>query len=188
MVLLFGALICLVSLWQALSPFVFGYEIYATLASLGVALLALILAVLCIRKRSKQIFAFLGVATGVVLTILSIAQLAFTGVGISGIVMGIILCLLFLAMLPFMVDAKEAVFFNKGGSELAKVTKVRPKDEFIIAKAVLLGSMPETIYIKPGELCKMLALLDDKVFLSLIGFLFRGYQQNREQASERDKA
>lgn len=55
----------------------------------------------------------------------------------------------------------------------------------LLAKTVLLGSMPETIFIRPEELCKLLSLMDFKVVAKLPGMLYEGWKQNRASSKEK---
>jgi hypothetical protein len=183
MVLFLGIIICLLLAWVVAAAFFFGYSIVCLAIVAGAAAAMLIMGVLSIAKKSNKAIAFAGAALSLVLVVVGSVSIVLYGQGINAVIVGMVVMLLFVAMLPFKVSATEATFYNKSGGELAKVTAIKPKGDEIIAKAVLLGSMPETIYIRPGELCKMLAMMDDKVFLSLVGCLIRGFKQNNVKES-----
>jgi hypothetical protein len=169
---------------MAASTLLSGYAISIAIVVGAGGLSALVLGVLCVRFRSRQVLAGAGAVAALVAAGAGAAGLSTGSLsGLNPLICGIVSAILFTLMLPFMVDADKAEFFNKSGGELAVVNSVRPKGDALIAKAVLLGAMPETIYIRPGELCRMIALLDDKVILGIVGTLYRGWRQNRSRRS-----
>jgi hypothetical protein len=91
-------------------------------------------------------------------------------------------------VLPFQIEVTKADFFNRNGGELATMTQIRVKNDNILAKTVLLGAMPETIYMRPEEICKAIALMDINVILSLPRILYKGWKNNRTPLSEKAKA
>jgi hypothetical protein len=63
---------------------------------------------------------------------------------------------------------------NKGGSPLAEIKSLKVRNGMIAAPAVLLGSMPETVYVAPAELWKMLGAVGPDVIWALPAMLLRG--------------
>lgn len=68
---------------------------------------------------------------------------------------------------------------DKDGRTLAEIKSIQQRDDLIAMKAVLLGSMPATIYVSPAELWKFLGLLDTDVALRLPGALAKGWWRSR---------
>ncbi|MEN6408107.1 MAG: hypothetical protein ABFD44_00175 [Anaerolineaceae bacterium] len=184
MTLILNALIMVVGAWLAVSPFVLhrsGAASIVLCAAVGLA--SILLALVSIRKRSAQLPAAAGVLLGMILFLwgVFIARLTGSSAGANEIVVGLVLALLNLVVLPFQLDVKKVEFFNRNGGELATFSQIRMKNDNILAKAVLLGSMPETIYMYPEEICKAIALMDPKVILSLPSILFQGWKRNRSK-------
>lgn len=184
MILVFGALDCILAIWLIVSPFLFGYAPAAIAVSACIGVVLAIAGFAMTKQRTKAALAKLGVALGAVSIVAGIVFLVLYGQGVNLIVVGLLAACVDIAALPFMVEAKEAKFFNKMGSDLARVTTVKTgKTGDITAKVVLLGSMPETIYVRPQELIKMLALMDDSVIKGIVGYIVRGYKANRAEAA-----
>jgi len=61
------------------------------------------------------------------------------------------------------------------------------KKENIAIKAILLGSMPSTLYVRPEEVWKALSLVDESVIWHLPAFLYQGWKLARQQAREAKK-
>ena len=78
---------------------------------------------------------------------------------------------------------------NKGGSPLAEIKSLKVRNGMIAAPSVLLGSMPETVYVPPAELWKMLGAVGPDVIWALPGMLLRGRkaylaEAGKEQATQ----
>ena len=168
-----------------------GYgEIGLTIA-VGAAVLVALFAYLVIKQR-KATYAWVNVALGVAAAVAGIYLMVTSGFGIALIVIGALVACVSMLIPPFMMQVKTARFTNKGGNELAKVSAVKMKGDDIIAKTVMLGSMPETIFVKPSECFKALLLVDDKVIKAMPGFLIQGYKEvsaevKKAEASAKEK-
>jgi len=57
---------------------------------------------------------------------------------------------------------------------MAQITKLSYKKHDLWAKAVLLGSMPSTMYMRPEEVWKMLGMISFETLLGMPKFLLIG--------------
>lgn len=188
MLFLIGAITCILAVWLVVSPLLLGYSLFGIVASVLIGSAMFALGLTMAKKRTSPSLAKGVIALGAVAIICGIAALVLYGFGANLVVVGVVSLCLGVAALPFMVEAKDAKFYNKMGSDLARVTAVKTnKDGDITAKVVLLGSMPETIYVHPQELIKMLALMDDSVVKGIVGYIARGYKANKAQAAQAEK-
>lgn len=180
-------LIMAFGVWMCLSPLALAHEGALGIAIPIVAGIAwIILGAVALKNRTIQ-WNFICIAViGCCLAIWGIvAGLALEHVsGPNEVIVGLIVAALAFVALPFQVDAERASFYNRGGSDLASINRVSRKNENLLAKTVLLGSMPETIFIRPEELCKLVAMLDMEVVAALPGMLYKGWKKNREAAKE----
>jgi hypothetical protein len=188
MVLLLGVLSCFFGVLISVSPFVLGYSFAETIVAAAIGISCVLLSILAIKFKTKNSLAFMNIIIAIITMVFGVVELVINSQGARFIIIGLVLLVLNFAMLPFMIAADKAEFYNKSGAELATVTAIRPKGDNLIVRSVLLGSMPETIYVRPGELCKMIALLDSSVFLFLVSFLYRGYKENKRAASKVDES
>jgi hypothetical protein len=184
MTLILNALIMVVGAWLTASPFILHRSETASIVlCVAIGLVSILLALVSMRKRDAQLPAAIAALLGIFLFLwgVFIARLAGSSAGANEIIMGLVLVLLNLVALPFQLDVKKVEFFNRNGGELATFSQIRMKNDNILAKAVLLGSMPETIYMYPEEICKAISLMDPKVILSLPSILFQGWKRNRRK-------
>ncbi|MDR0626507.1 MAG: hypothetical protein LBG11_04475 [Bifidobacteriaceae bacterium] len=182
MILLLGAVCALLGALLVASAWLPGLPFAAAIVAGGTGVVVLAVAILSVRRRDRQAPAIVGLAAGLATIGAGVASVvAGALVGLVPLLAGAVAATLFALMLPFLVHAERAEFFNKSGSELAVISAVRPKGGDIVVKTILLGAMPEVIHIKPGELCKMVALVDDKVVLGILRTLWRGWRANRRR-------
>jgi len=185
-----NSLVILVGGWLLVSPFILGYSDVASMGvCIGVGLVVIALAFISIQRKADQWPSWGNFVLGVFLILWGafIARLFGATAGVNEILVGILLVILDMVVLPFQIVVPKSVFFNRSGGELATVTQIRIKNDNILAKSILLGSMPETIYVRPEELCKMMSLMDIKVILSLPGILYKGWRGNRSQSRIKPK-
>jgi hypothetical protein len=184
MTIILNSLIMLVGAWLAVSPFILGY----TPASIGVCvvigLFVIALAWISIKQKTAQWPAMITALLGFFLILWGafLGHLAAALSGISEILVGILLAVFAVICLPFQLKVEKVDFYNRNGGGLATFNQIRIKNENILAKAVLLGSMPETIYMYPEEICKAIALMDVNVILSLPKILYLGWKRNRAKS------
>lgn len=184
-------LIVALGAWLCLSPLALGHSgVLGFAVPIAVGALAIILA--CVGMKSKTIqgnFAVI-IVIGICLALWGIVGgFLFDGVaGINELVVGVLLAALAAVCLPLQIDVETARFFNRSGAELASISKVTEKKGNLLAKTVLLGSMPETIFIKPEELCALLSILDFDVVKKLPGMFYASWKAQRQTKVSGDKA
>lgn len=109
-----------------------------------------------------------------------VGGIAFSQVaGINEIVIGVLLVALAEVCLPLQVNVNKARFFNRNGSELASISKVSEKKGNLLAKTIVLGSMPETVFIRPEELCGLLSILEFDIVKKLPEILYASWKSQR---------
>jgi hypothetical protein len=176
--------ILVVSAWLIISPFILGYSGYRVVVCIILGIIAAALAYVSTLRKVDQWPSMSIAVLGVFLILWGafIAHLVGVSAGANEIIIGILLAFLSLLALPFQIGVSKVEFYNRSGGELATFSQIRMKNGDILAKAMLLGSMPETIYMRPEEICKAVALMDTKVILSLPAILFKGWRINRSKA------
>lgn len=120
---------------------------------------------------------------GIFLTIWPIIGLASQYISISLGIWEIILGLsiILAAFIPTQIFRAPFISaIDRSGDTLTTVSNIKCKNDDIVVKAVLLGSMPSTIIIKPEELWKMLGLIENNVLSNMIRLLFIGWKRTRK--------
>ncbi len=74
------------------------------------------------------------------------------GAGLSEIIVGALVAALSFGATRFAHTYAGASFYDRGGAPMVDVQSLRMKDGTILMKALLLQSMPSTVYIKRGGL------------------------------------
>ncbi len=69
------------------------------------------------------------------------------------------------------------VAVNKGGSVLAEIKSLKIRDGEIAAPSVLLGSMPETIYVTPAQFWRLLGSIGPDVAAALPHLILGGRKE-----------
>ena len=64
---------------------------------------------------------------------------------------------------------------------MVDVQSLRMKDGTILMKALLLQSMPSTVYIKPEEVWKVLTMVPFDLIKQMPVFLYQGYKACKTQ-------
>lgn len=67
--------------------------------------------------------------------------------------------------------------FSKEGVEMVEVKSIQRKDDTLVMKGKVMGSMATTILIRPEDCWQALQLLGWRTLLRLPLILFRGYRQ-----------
>jgi hypothetical protein len=174
-------IIMVVAGWLVISPLLFGYQGAGLGVNIVIGLLVIVLAYISIKNKTAQWPSMVIAVLGVFLILWGafIGRLMGTSAGVNEALVGILLLLLGLVVLPFQIEVTKSIFFNRSGGELANCTRIRVKDGNILAKATLLGSMPETIYMRPEEICKAIAMMETEVIMALPKMLYQGWKINR---------
>lgn len=68
---------------------------------------------------------------------------------------------------------------NKGGGTLAEIKSLKVRDGKIAAPAILLGSMPETVYVTPQALLTALGTVNTDLVRALPGMVVTGLREAR---------
>lgn len=187
MVKIFSNVTILVAVWLGVSGLVLGYgEGFCITVNAIVALCVLALVFFGSKSPGTQWPFMIILTLGILLVLWGIISSIIPTLlaGVNEIIVGLVLVGLSALTLPFQVVVTSAEFHNRHGGDLASFKRVRYKNGKILAKAVLLGSMPETIYMSPEEICKAVALMEPQVIFSIPIILYRGWKNNRVQASD----
>ncbi|MEY8460858.1 hypothetical protein AALA69_06985 [Eggerthellaceae bacterium 24-137] len=185
---LLEAAIIALGAWLCLSPVALGYaEPIAIVLSVGMGVLSVVCACIGLRSKTVQINFMVLVAAGLCFAVWGlVGSLGLAWInGVNEVIVGLLIACLSAICLPLQLDVEKASFYNRGGSDLASISKMSEKKGNLLAKTVLLGSMPETIFIRPEELCKLLSLMDFQVVAKLPGMLFEGWKRNRVSSEEK---
>jgi len=67
--------------------------------------------------------------------------------------------------------------FSKEGVEMVEVKSIQLKDDTLLMKGKVMGSMATTILIRPEDCWQAVQLLGWRTLLRLPWILFRGYRQ-----------
>lgn len=182
-------IIMVVAGWLVISPLVLSYD-SGTGVNIVIGLLMIVLAYISIKQKAAQwpSMVIAALAAFLILWGAFIGGLMGASAGINEVLVGILLLLLGLVVLPFQIEATKSVFYNRSGGELANSTRIRVKDGNILVKSTLLGSMPETIYMRPEEICKAAAMVEPEVVMALPKMLYKGWKINREQSKTSKQA
>lgn len=181
-------LILILALWMLVSPFLLGSSDWLRKGiDLALALVVVLLAYLGFRTPQSKYPARIILLIGLAMIIWGAIARPLTGEpgGASEIIVGMLWFFLSLLITQLFVFPKMSAY-DKGGMELTAMSAIRYKKDNITIKAVLLGSMPSTIYIHPEEIWKVLALIDDSVIWHLPILLYRGWKRARLESSKAD--
>lgn len=181
---LFYYLIGVIAVWLAVSPFVLGYQDVASIASaVAVALVVGVLVVLGVRRNASAPSRAI-VALGAILAVWGVVGLITSfSAGVNEIIVGL-LVLLVAAVIPTIVPDAGMVAYDVYGNPMAQIKQITIKNGDLAAKAVLLGSMPATMYLRPEEVWKALGMVSFGVIMGLPKFLVVGAKRANNQAAE----
>jgi hypothetical protein len=173
--------------WLLVSPFVIGYhDIPSTAMAVGAALVCAVIAFVDARENTAAPANFI-VALGALLAVWGIAGCFLpNGAGPNEIIVG----LLWTAsafVITKIQPADEVVAYDVYGNPMAQVKTIGMKDGNISAKAVLLGSMPSTMYLRPEEVWKLLGMMSFETIKELPKFLIVGAKRVNEGAAKAEK-
>jgi hypothetical protein len=171
---LFYYIITALAAWLLVSPFLLRY---ADIASIAVAVLAALvggaIAVLAARKEpAGAAKIIMGLSTVLVVWGLVGIFLA-NGAGLNELLIGLLWGGIALVISQIQPTA-EIVAYDVYGNPMAQITKLSFKKDDLVAKAVLLGSMPSTMYMRPEEVWKMLGMISFETLLGMPKFLLIG--------------
>lgn len=180
-------LAALLGLWLAASPFALGRDSAVTIAVDVVAgVAAMVLGVVGARKTIARLGVVVA-AIGVALAVWGVIGTAVPAIqaGPNEIVVGIVL-LVVGAFAAAIVPAQHVRAYDMYGATLADISKISVKKGDIAATAVLLESMPSTLYLRPEEVWKLLGLLTWDTVRHLPAFLLAGARRSRPGRTQSD--
>jgi hypothetical protein len=179
-----NALIVVFALCLAATPFVFDNPDWLTRGvDLGAAVIVAALGCLGLMSSKTTAQAWTLVVTGVLLVAwgAGISDAAGANAGAAEIVLGALVAVVALVVTQI-VPVPASNFYDTAGMALASVSGVRQKDDAIVVKCVLLGSMPSTIYARPEEFWKLLGMVDASVLWHMPSTLMKGWWRARKEA------
>jgi len=179
-------LILALAIWLIITPFVLGAADWLRRGiDLAAGLVVVIFAFLGFRTPKAKYPAWIALFLGLAMIVWGAIARPLTGGpgGASEIIVGVLWFLLALVITQ-LFDFPKLSAYVIGGNELASMSLIRYKKNNLLLKAVLLGTMPSTIYIRPEELWKMLALIDASVIWHLPSFLYQGWKRARQLAGQ----
>jgi hypothetical protein len=171
---LFYYIITALAAWLLVSPFLLRY---ADIASIAVAVLAALvggaIAVMAARKESAGTAKII-IGLSAVLVVWGLVGIFLAnGAGLNELLVGLLwggIALVITQVQP----AVEVVAYDVYGNPMAQITKISIKKDDLVAKAVLLGSMPSTMYMRPEEVWKILGMISFETLLGMPKFLITG--------------
>ncbi|MBN1318998.1 MAG: hypothetical protein JXA42_26180 [Anaerolineales bacterium] len=168
--------------WLLVSPFLIGYDDLASiLVAAGAALVGATLALLAAKKETPGPSRFI-LALGALLAVWGLVGCFLpNGAGLNELVVG----LLWFGpgfIIPKIVPAGEMIAYDVYGNPMAQIQKIAFKKGNIAAKAILLGSMPSTMYMRPEEVWKVLGMVSWETIIGMPGFLITGARRANEAA------
>lgn len=178
----FYAVIMALSIWLGISPWVYGCADWLSRGvAIGAALAAVAFSILGTRQPNSKYPAVLIAVLGFALFAWAVPISRLLGVssGCHEAIIGLAwLCLALLITQLFVFPFGSA--YDKSGNALTTISNIHVKGEDIVVKAVLLGTMPTTIYMRPEEVWKLLPLIDASVIWRLPVIFYRGLKRTRQ--------
>lgn len=112
------------------------------------------------------------------------AAASLGGAPVNEVIFGLLAALVAFGATRFTTVYDGASFYDRGGAPMVDVKSLRMKDDTILMKALLLQSMPSTVYVRPDEVWKVLTMIPFDLVKQLPGFLVKGYKDCRAQQKE----
>ena len=179
--------ITVLAAWLFVSPFLLRYGDLASIAvAVGAALVAAVIALLAAYKNTAG-QARLIIGLGALLAIWGLVSCFLSNAaGPNELFVGLVW--LGLGFVNSMIrPADEMVAYDVYGNPMANIKKITFKDGNIAAKAVLLGSMPSTMYMRPEEVWKVLGMISFETLLGMPKFLIVGARRVNAEAAKAKK-
>lgn len=125
-------------------------------------------------RAALTVLAILGVATVVLGAVLP----AGLAVRLAAVLTGLVTLALAFAATQVPAPAR-VVAVNKRGGTLAEIKSIKIKDGKIAAPSVLLGSMPETVYVTPEQIWNLIGNVDATLLKALPKMILEGRRASR---------
>lgn len=182
----------IISLWVAGSAFIFGLpsspiDLVTVLIIAAVMIIGSGTGIKMPDKNSLSKMILFGAA---LLTFWAVSGFFRDIVGIAASVNSLIFGII-MAFLAYMITQifpfSSIVAYDRSGSEMSRMSKIHYKNGEIVIKAVLLGSMPATLIIRPVEVWKALSIVDFSIIANIFALLNTGRKQAKELARQEKK-
>lgn len=166
--------ITVLAVWLLVSPFLLKYmDVASTAIAIVAALASGVIAVVGAQKDTLwEAKVILGLS--VLLTVWGLIGLFLpNGAGLNELLIGLLW-----GGIAFVIsqiqEAAEVVAYDVYGNPMAQITKISFKKEDLVAKAMLLGSMPSSMYLRPEEIWKLLGMVSFETIMGMPKFLVTG--------------
>lgn len=186
MTAILNSLIAVLGAWLIITPYPFGSHGVALAVAMAAGAALLILGICAFRQKEyKPALDYAIAAIGAALAVWGvIGAVMGLGSGANEVLVGLIAAALAFIATRFTTTYKTASFYDRGGAPMVDVQSLRYKDGDILMKALLLQSMPSTVYVKPDEVWKVLTMVPFDLIKQMPGFLYRGYKICKEQEAK----
>jgi hypothetical protein len=178
-----NTMLAVLGCWLTLSPLLFGYDWLPDLAVTStLGLIVFIVALIAVlQKEYKAGLNYLLLVLGIVSILVGIVALVLGwGVGTNGIITGALVSTIAFVTTRFTPAYEGATFYDRGGATMVDLKSIRIKDGDLLMKAMLLQSMPSTIYVRPDEIWKVITMLPAEVIFAIPKLLITGYRLCRQ--------
>ena len=184
---LLNSLIVILGAWLGISAFFLGARGMALIAALISAAVLVVLGVAAMRQKEfKAAPDYIVLVIGAGLALWGAVGWAMgLGSGLNEIIVGTLVALISFGATRFARTYATASFYDRGGAPMVDVKSLRMKDGDILMKALLLQSMPSTVYVKPDEVWKVLTMVPFDLIKRMPGYLLRGYRECALQEKDR---
>ena len=189
MTAILNSLVTVLGAWLVVSPYLLGTRGVALAIAIAAGAIALVLSIVAIKQEAyKPTLDYVLCALGIALALWGIVGwIAGLGAGLSEIIVGALVAALSFGATRFAHTYAGASFYDRGGAPMVDVKSLRMKDDTILMKALLLQSMPSTVYVRPDEVWKVLTMIPFDLVKQLPAFLVKGYKDCRAQQKEAQK-
>jgi hypothetical protein len=167
------------AVWLVAAPWVDGDP--STLGTLGgtaAGVLLLAGAVLALAVHCRRWSIILVEVLGALIVVFGIVAFpAGLAVRLAAVIVGLLAVALavFAAVLP---PPSRIRAVNKRGGTLAEIKSLKIRDGKIAAPSILLGSMPETVYITPGEIWNLLGAIGPDLIRAMPKMILAGRKES----------
>jgi len=167
------------ALWLVAAPWVDGDPSrWGTIGGTAAGVLLLAGAALALARHCRRWTLVLVGALGVGVVAFGVAAFpAGLAVRLAAVIVGLLTVALavFAIVLPAPTRIRAV---NKRGGTLAEIKSLKVRDGKIAAPSILLGSMPETVYVTPGEIWNLLGAIGPDVILALPKMILAGRKES----------
>jgi hypothetical protein len=169
--------------WLLVSPFVIGYGDAVSIAVAVVAAAAAAVTALLAARKDARGAAKIILGLGSLLAAWGLVAIFLPmGAGVSELLVGLLWAGIGFVILNIQ-PAVEVIAFDVYGNPMAQIKKISMKDGNLVAKAILLGSMPSTMYLRPEEVWRLLGMMSFETIKAFPRFLVAGAKRANAEAA-----